>query len=232
MDIEHYSQTSRHYYDASIPPMLDSYLRSSDYQTLLDSGCGDGSLLFALKQGKFLQGKSVYAVDLSENRIQLVRQIDDAIVATVDNAETLRSVPDGSIDFFISTQVIEHINDSRFIATMARVVRANGIVYLTTVYKKWFGWYFYRSNRKWALDPTHLREYRSDDELFRHVSADEFQILESRKTLLWFPLMDFFIRKLDVKNRQLYQNAFASFLRKIKIPIIGYYLWEIVLQRK
>jgi 2-polyprenyl-3-methyl-5-hydroxy-6-metoxy-1,4-benzoquinol methylase len=232
MDIEEYSQTSRHYYDSTIPPALEQLLKSSDYRTLLDCGCGDGSLLFALKQGNYLKDRTVYAVDLSQNRIALIRQMDENIIASIDNAEELRSIRDGSIDFFISTQVIEHIDDRKFIGTVARVVRKHGVAYLTTVYKKWFGWYFYRSNRKWALDPTHLREYRSDNELFKYIDADAFQILESRKSLLWFPVIDFFMRKLDVKNRHLYKNKFASFFRKIKVPIVGYYIWEIVLKRK
>jgi len=232
MDIEEYSQASPHYYDSTIPPVLEKYLKASDYRSLLDCGCGDGSLLYALKQGNYLKDRTIYAVDLSLNRIQLIRQIDDHIIAAVDNAEQLHSIQDDGIDLFISTQVIEHIDDKKFIDTIARVVRKNGIVYLTTIYKKWYGWYFYRSNSKWALDPTHLREYRSEHELFQHITADTFNILESKKSLLWFPLIDFFIRKFDIKNRYLYKNRFASLIRKFRIPIVGYYVWEIVLKKK
>lgn len=232
MDIEEYSKSSPQYYDSTISPLLKKYLDRGEYSSLLDCGCGDGSLLYALKQGNYLHNKKIFAIDLSQSRIQLVKQIDDRIIAKVDNAEQLNTIQQDSIDFFISTQVIEHISDTAFLHTISRVVKQHGTVYISTVYKKWYGWYFYRHKQKWVLDPTHVREYREDSELLRLFDKKAFQLLESNKKLIWFPVADFFIKRLAIRDRYLFKHAFPSIMRKLKIPIIGYYNWEIVLKRK
>ena len=110
--------------------------------------------------------------------------------------------------------------------------KSGSIIYLSTVFKKWYGWYFYRNNGKWVLDPTHLREYKKDAELFDFVDKNTFEILESRKKLIFFPLMDFFMKRLNIKNREIYNNKFLELIRKIKRPVPGYYNWEIVLHKK
>ena len=46
-----------------------------------------------------------------------------------------------------------------------------GSLYLTTVFKGWYAWYFYRCEGRWTVDPTHLREYRSDAELLPRVAS-------------------------------------------------------------
>ena len=231
MDIEAYSQSSPHFYGVAIPALLKKHLDASTFRSVLDCGCGDGSLMYALKQGGYLAKRETYAVDLSQNRIELVRQIDPSIRAYVDSAEVLGRIPDSSIDFFISTQVIEHIDDKKFAAVIRRVVRTNGTIYLNTVFKKWYGWYFYRNNGQWMLDPTHLREYRTDNELLALFDPQDFTCIETRKSLIWFPVMDFLVKLSGTKNRQIYENRLIALLRKIKVPVPGYYLWEIVLRR-
>ena len=50
--------------------------------------------------------------------------------------------------------------------------------------------------------------------------------------MMWFPITDFFLKRLCTNNvKMVYRNRFLHFLRKLKIPIIGYYFWEIVLQK-
>ena len=82
-----------------------------------------------------------------------------------------------------------------------------------------------------SLDPTHVREYSSDEQLFNIIDKSKFKILENKKTLQEFPILDFFINRLEIKNRELYRSNFIKIMRKIKIPIIGYYNWEIVLKK-
>lgn len=231
MNIEDYSKIAPQYYSGYIPPLLEKYLKRTAWSSLLDCGCGDGSLLYALNAKKYFENKQIYAVDLSRNRINLVEKINTKINATVDSAEKLKTIKNRSIDFFVSTQVIEHVDDKKMIKEIFRVMKKGGIAYISTVHKKWYGWYFYRNKGRWVLDPTHVREYSSDEQLFNIIDKSKFNVLENKKILQEFPILDFFINRLGIKNRELYRSNFIKIIRKIKIPIIGYYNWEIVLKK-
>jgi 2-polyprenyl-3-methyl-5-hydroxy-6-metoxy-1,4-benzoquinol methylase len=232
MDIEEYAKYTQ-LYSEEVPELLLKYLQETDWQSFLDAGCGDGSLLFALNKKGYFQGKTVYGVDLSRKRIELCRQINPAFKCSVDSAEAMREIKDGSINFLVSTQVIEHVpSDEAMVCEIARVVNSqNNTVYLSTVFKKWYGWYFYRCNGRWTLDPTHLREYTADDQLFGLLRRAGLEILASRKKLYWFPVADFFLRKLGWRTEAA-NNPVVRFLSWFKVPIWGYYNWEIVGRKK
>ena len=229
MDIESYATIAPQYYSNMVPEMLESYLLKSNATTYLDCGCGDGNLLYSLQNKRLLNNKEVYGVDLSENRVDIVKSLNSEYHITVDSVEDLRTIPDNIIDFLSSTQVIEHVDDEKMLTSVNRVLSDNGVVYLTTVYKKWYGWYFYRNGGRWVLDPTHIREYAHDDELISLVDKCGFVALENKKTMLWFPVIDFIVKRLHIKNRKLYENKVFSLIRRISVPIIGYYNWELIL---
>ena len=231
MDIEKYSNIAPQYYRDQIPKLLKKYLEAEQYNNILDCGCGDGSLLYSLDKLGNLKRKKVWAIDLSKNRIELVKKINGNIIAAVDSAEELKTINNDNIDFFISTQVIEHVDDKKMIERIGEKVRSGGIIYISTVFKKWYGWYFYRNNGRWVLDPTHLREYSSDKELLSLFNKDKFRLLEQKKSLQWFPISDFFVKRIGLYNRKVYENKLMKIIRKIKIPIFGYYNWEIVFRR-
>ncbi|MDD4606957.1 MAG: class I SAM-dependent methyltransferase [Patescibacteria group bacterium] len=232
MNIEKYAKIAPQFYSDKIPELLKKYLKKINWQNYLDCGCGDGSLLYALKINKFFDNKNIFAIDLSKNRIELVKKINQNIIANIDDAEEMKTIKNNSIDFFVSTQVIEHVNDKRMINNINRIVKSNGIIYIATVFKKRYGWYFYRNNKKWVIDPTHLREYKKDSELLNLFSRSKFKLLENKKTILKFPIIDFFIKRFGINNRNFYDNKFFKILRKIQIPILGYYNWEIILIKK
>lgn len=231
MNIEQYSKVAPQYYQEDIPQLLDTYLKSANFLNILDCGCGDGSLLYALSRREDSVAKKIFAIDLSQKRIELVRKISTNIIATVDSAEEMDTITDQSIDFFVSTQVIEHVDDKKMVIKIAEKVKSGGTIYVSTVFKKWYGWYFYRNHGEWVLDPTHLREYTSEEQLLDLFDKGKFVLLENRRQLQWFPLSDFFIKRLGLKDRKLYENRFMHIIRKVKIPIPGYYNWEIVLRR-
>lgn len=231
--IEEYARILPQYYGTTIPKKLKKYLDATSFTSLLDCGCGDGALLYALKQNNYFKNRKISAVDLSKNRIDLVRKIDPKIHAYVDSAETLKRIKNNSIDFFMSTHVIEHVDDKKMLDAIDRVVRKNGTIYIATIFKKWYGWYYYRKNGKWVMDLTHLREYSRDEELLNLIDKKKYIIIEMQKNQLYFPVIDFFIRRLFIKNRQLFvNNTFFNIIRNIKIPAVGYYNWEIILRKK
>ena len=229
MDIENYAKQGSQFYSDIIPLELKKILDNNQIKTILDVGCGDGSLIYALKGNSYLENRNILALDLSESRVNLVKNIDKRVAANVDSAETLETVQDKSIDLLISTQVIEHVDDTKMLESIYRVLNKDGIAYITTVYKKWYGWYFYRCNGRWVIDPTHLREYTQDSQLFNLIDTSKFKIIKNKKHLLYFPLVHIFLKILKISDRKIYSNRFLKALKNIQIPILGYYNWEIII---
>jgi 2-polyprenyl-3-methyl-5-hydroxy-6-metoxy-1,4-benzoquinol methylase len=231
MNIEEYSKVAPQYYSEEVPPLLEKILGRVVAGFFLDCGCGDGSLLNALEKKKMLSHLNVSAVDLSETRIALIKKMHPNILAAVDNAEELKTISSESIDLLVSMQVVEHVNQDKMLSSIFRVMKHGGLAYITTVYKKWYGWYFYRNHGKWVIDPTHLREYMEDSELLGSVGTAGLKVLESKKMAAWFPLVDFFVKRLHIKSRKVFENKFLRVIRKVKVPIPGYYNWEIVMEK-
>lgn len=230
MDIEKYSQYVQ-FYTGDIPGRLRHWLANANWNSLLDLGCGDGALLYALKQAGLLEKKTIHAVDLSQRRINLVRQISSDFNCQVSSADQLSHLSDNSVDFLISTQVIEHVPDQvAMIKEINRVLAPGGIVYLTTVYKKWYGWYFYRCQNRWVLDPTHLREYTADEQLIKPLTEHGFHILENHQHLFWYSCLHFFFRLIRLPRSWLH-TTWLNWLMAIKYPVLGYYNWELILQK-
>lgn len=230
MDIEEYSKIAPQYFTDEAPQLIKNILKDNSFGQILDCGCGDGSLLYYIRKHHLHKKARVDAIDLSVERVRLAKKIMKKFSVRVDSAETLKTVGTRSIDLFISEQVIEHLDDKKMVKAVSRVTKPGGIVYLSTVFKKWYGWYFYRNNIGWVLDPTHLREYTYDDQLTRLFSDDFYQIT-NKKTLQWFPVADFIFKRIGKVGRSR-DNLIWQILRSLRVPVPGYYLWELVFVRK
>jgi len=230
MNIEKYAKIAPQYYTGEISKTLLNLFLNNKFKSILDCGCGDGSTIYALNKKRILRNIEVNAIDLSKDRISLVKRNFPKFKARIDSAESLDSVRDKSQDLIISTQVIEHVNDKKMMASLQRTLRKGGLVYLTTVFKKWYGWYFYKNKNRWVLDPTHLREYTKDDQLI-NIFNKNFNILSNKKSLQWFPLVDFLIKRIGITQINRDTNIW-KLIRAIRIPIFGYYSWELVLKKK
>lgn len=232
MKINDYSRKYIHYYIDEIPGLLTSLFKNNaHFENIADLGCGDGAIVYALSKRGYLQNvKTVFAVDISAERINIARKIDEKIVCQVADVSSLNMIQDNFLDLVISNQVIEHIPDEdRFIKETARILRPHGLLYLSTVFKRWYGWYFYRNCRNsWTLDPTHLREYTQENTLLDILKKYDFSVIENMKHLQWFPLTDFFCKRLGL-SRQIYRNKIMHYLRMLRVPIAGYYNWELLL---
>lgn len=225
--IAHYGQ----FLVDEIPELLTNILDTTTWSSLLDAGCGDGSLLHALNLNGYLSGKSAYGLDVEHTRLKIVREISDDLICLNGSACDV-PVADKSIDIFVSTQVIEHVpDDEAMVREIRRVLADDGTVYLSTVFKKAYGWYFYRNGGRWVLDPTHLREYSRDSQLLDLFEKHDFDILVNQKTLDGRPVIDSIIRRLG-GGRRVYGNRVLKRLRSFRVPIPGYYNWEIVCKKK
>lgn len=108
---------------------LERYAPFQSQETVLDVGCGDGNHLFALapRIGKGL------GVDVSEGMIAVARERRavslwaDRLSFRVDDAETLASVADASVDVVTCIGALEHMLDQRAVlASIHRVLRPGG----------------------------------------------------------------------------------------------------------
>jgi 2-polyprenyl-3-methyl-5-hydroxy-6-metoxy-1,4-benzoquinol methylase len=236
MKLEKYSNQHIHYYTGEIPEMIESVFKSTPVNNFADLGAGDGSLLYSLfRRGYLNQVSNVIAVDISQERINVVSKINAKIKCFVGDVSSLTMIEDRSLDFAVSSQVIEHIfAHDNVVREAYRILRPAGLFYLSTVFKKWYARYFYRAQGKWVLDPTHVREYDNPEELQNIVSQSGFEIVKERKTLQWFPLTDFFLKRMYPKKyaRMAYNtNRLLSIFRRIKVPILGYYNWEMIVRK-
>jgi len=232
MDIEIYSQKHSQFYGDRLPPSLAEHFRSVGPGTCIDVGCGDGRTLYALQAEGLLAGVAVTAVDLSPQRVDTAARISPDFRCVVASACDLAGVADASMDFLISAQVIEHVPDDRqMLREVHRVLRPGGSAYVSTVFKKRWAWYFRRCNGKWTLDPTHVREYTSDHQLLSAASGAGLAVVDSRKRLIAYPLIDPVLRLVKVSRLVFQKSRLLRALRLVKLPILGYYEWELVLQR-
>lgn len=219
-----------HIYDSIVPPTLTQAFKdyNNEVKNFVDVGCGDGALLQGLKMHGWFSNRTIYGIDLSQTRLDRLKQICPEVSTILASAESIK-LPDECIDFAISTQVIEHVLDQPLMLDeLARIVRPGGKLYLTTVFKRWYGWYFYRCNGRWVMDPTHLREYQDDGELIPDMQKAGFKIIKNIKTPISYPLIDPFLRRFNIHHGE---SGVIAILRKIKVPIPGYYNWEIFAEK-
>lgn len=234
MDVEEYSKYIQFYSD-EIPELLVKYLNKVHWKIFLDLGCGDGALLYALNKKGYFESKIVYAIDLSESRISLAKRIDKDFRCFVDDACNIQNIKDNSIDFLVSIQVVEHVtNDEAMVREISRVLKKSGTVYLSTVFKKWYGWFYKRCNGKWTVDYTHLREYTKDNQLLDQFRKYNLELLETKKSLFSLSITDAIFKKIFRRStrRDVYNNRFLRFLRNFRVPIIGYQEWEMICKKE
>lgn len=225
MDIEKYAKVAPQSYTDELPSLLSDIIKANNFATILDCGCGDGSLLYSLCKRKLFKKSKVYAIDLSEERIKLVKKISPKIIARVDSAESLKTIKTNSIDLLVSTQVIEHVDQQKMVNAITRVTKKGSIIYLSTVFKKWYGWFFYKNDIGWVIDPTHLREYSNDSQLLKLFI--EYRVVVNKKTLQWFPVADFITKRIGF-NKRSKDGLIWKIIRLLRVPILGYYNWELV----
>lgn len=120
-----YNDSKHTHAHAYILNKLVNLLDKRQNQTILDLGCGNGSLAKALLQ----QGFNVYGTDASEKGIAIANQINPGRFAIQDlSSDDLPSeLAEISFDTIISTEVIEHLYDPRkFIDFAKKTLLKNG----------------------------------------------------------------------------------------------------------
>ena len=207
--------------------------------SILDLGCGDGRLLFALnKKGLLNNVNEIVGVDISEKRIDRMTKELPLVKGVVSDAINVKCCPSSHFNYIICSQLIEHVeDDDALVVEIKRLLRSGGLAYISSVIKSWYGVYFYFSNGSFRLDPTHVREYKSVDEFVGMIAGKGFEAVHVNTHQVMFPLLDLTIRLFvkfglmepDVSFFQ--KHKFLSKIRKLLIPVVGYKSVEVLAKK-
>ena len=227
---ERYTETAIHFDIEELPPLLTRWLPAGPL-VLADLGCGDGPLFAALsREGLIASSRPVYAVDLEAARLARVSHRFPWIRTLVASADAVPDIPDAELDAVISTMVMEHVPDEHaYLAEIQRMLRPGGRAYVTTVFKKPRAWYFRKLDGESVLDTSHRREYTDLDQVRELVASAELRILALERNRMWFPVLDPVLFRVGYRLRS--RPRLLRGLRAAKVPIPGYYVLELVVER-
>jgi ubiquinone/menaquinone biosynthesis C-methylase UbiE len=229
---EKYNDTALHFDKLTLPGILKRFLQSGPV-SIADLGCGDGpwfNLLF--KNGYISDEKNVYAVDLEIDRLRRVQDNFPWIIVLASPADEIPMIKSGSLDWIISTMVMEHVPDEpKYLREIARLLNPLGKAYVSTVYKRKWAWYFRKRNGESALDTSHIREY-TDLSKFKLLVTEKggLVITELQISQMWFPLIDPILFRVGKYIRL--NKIVIKLLRMVKVPIPGYYELHTILSKK
>jgi len=238
-----YSKKHVHFYDFKISDLLEKAVKSKNNRdfSLVDLGCGDGTLLFSLQSKELLlNAGKIVGVDLSSQRIKNLREGVKGVVGIVSDACNVEELENNVFDVVISSQVIEHVSDdNELLKEIMRLLKSDGVAYISSVIKKWYGFYIYRNKGKFRLDPTHVREYSSKEDFLKLLERNELKISEYRIKMVKYPLLDLIIRvfiKMGLikppNARDAYmESKWKRTIRKLIIPIFGYRTIEVLCEK-
>ncbi|MET0729382.1 MAG: class I SAM-dependent methyltransferase [Acidimicrobiales bacterium] len=228
-----YNETAVHFEVDELPSLLAEHLPPGPL-ALADFGCGDGPLFGVLaRRGHIGPERLVCAVDLEERRLARVAARLPFVTTCVSPADSVPDIGDASLDWVLSTMVMEHVPDeARYLGEIRRVLRPGGRAYISTVFKKPWAWYFRKRDGETVLDTSHLREYTDlaaftsslmENQRFRRLVAIEL-------SPMWFPLLDPLLFRLAGRG-WLRSPVLLRRLRSMKVPIPGYYTLEVIVER-
>ena len=240
-----YSDEHIHFYDMKIPLLLEKAIEKKNLDKgfdLLDIGCGDGNLIYSLMKKELLTNvKFLVGVDLSPKRIEILNKNIENIKGIVSDACSVTELKENSFDIIIASQLIEHVkDDSCLIREIDRLLKTDGLAFISSVIKKPNAIYFYRVDGGVRIDPTHVREYSSKGELIDTIEKNHLKVIDYSIKKIKYPLIDLIIRVLinykllkpDLIRDIYEQNRIFEKLKKISIPIVGYYSIDTLCNKK
>ena len=231
-DLEH----SRYFLTEWMPPLLRQTAEASPPRVLADLGAGDGGTLWPLDRAG-LVGETIYAVDISAEHVALCERLSPKVQGIVSDVSHVDALEDESVDAVVSSQVIEHLPDDRVLAPeIARLLKPGGWFYVSSVIRGPHAFWLYKGKppapERWQLDPTHMREYESEQQFRSVLEQPQLELEVVRSSRLKAPLTDLVFRigataHLIGRERlpELYLNLpgwVAKARRVTGMPIPGY----------
>lgn len=241
-NFQSYSAFHLHFYDYEVPRLLEWVLLEKsrkDHFNVLDLGCGDGRLLFSLQsQGLLKNVDRVVGVDLSEMRVGRLVENIGSVIGLVSDACRVDELDAGSFDVIICSQLIEHVpNDHALLEEIRRLLKEDGWAYITSVIRKPYGFWLYRRDGRFRLDPTHVREYPSKEAFILLLEKEGFTPRKVSHGKVKYSVSDLMVRALikiglyeaeGLSTIFLRSRLLARFRRLSKLPVLGYERIEVL----
>lgn len=219
-------------YDAEIWKACKVFLKKS--KIVADFGSGGGTLLYNV--AKITDAKLI-GIEQAESAIAISKKLIPRYEARQEDV-LKTSLKNESIGFVLSTMTIEHVDENKFVSEIYRTLKPGGYFLVTSIMKNNFAWYFYKNARGVrVLEPTHLKEYRSIQELEKLLESFKFTIIKSTATRIKFPLIDPLLKTISRIAKSDLFCGFASnkpvetFRLMTRIPVPGYFALEILAQK-
>jgi len=203
---------------------------------ILDLGCSEAILLCQLLS-EYKGIHEFYGVDISQNVINANKKKYGNIIHFYRGDVENIKLPNSFFNLVISTMVIEHVDDeNKMVTEIERLLKDKGILLISSIVKTKNAWYYLKNEEgKTVLELSHQREYSSKKK-FLSLFTESFWTRKCQVTQLKFPPIDFIMRRFPkvflfcLKYKTLGKIVF--FLRKIRIPIIGYFAIECILIKR
>lgn len=230
-----YNSVARHFDINKLPKILRTFLPFGPL-ALADFGCGDGPFFnILIKESYIDSSKPVYAVDMQRDRLNSIITRFPSIIPLNSSVDSVAGLISNSLDFVISTMVIEHVeNEEKYLSEIYRVLKPKGKAYITSVYKTKWAWYFRKRNGATVLDTSHIREY-TDINYFTSLflnGPNSFKILRMEKKQLFFSIFDPLFFYLLSGHSNINNSGLIAFFRIFKIPIPGYFSLAVIIQKE
>ncbi len=170
-------------------PKLRPHIPLADGITIVDFGCGAGAVLQEIR--KLNPHARLIGLDVSERALKRAKNaLPGGQFHHIEDGGAF-PLPDRSVDFLFSSEVIEHVYDTEnAFAEMARVVKNGGKVLLTTPYHgfvKNLAIVFFGFDRHFSPTGPHVRFF-SRKSLIALFQKNGFQVLKEGYYGRFYPL--------------------------------------------
>jgi 2-polyprenyl-3-methyl-5-hydroxy-6-metoxy-1,4-benzoquinol methylase len=217
----------------TLPKELVKIIKTEKNAKVIDVGCGDGVTIESLIKGDILSKNNIFGIDIDLRRVKESIKRNKGVEFFFGDLKDLPRSR-GKFDILYSLMVIEHVeNDYDFLKTTIKVLKPSGWIFISTILKKKWAWYFYKnSNGKTVLDPTHVREYFFVNDILPKFKKVGFRNLNYSKVPFKVSLIELCFKAMIRVNilktnhvRSLFDNSvFLNLIRRrVEVIIPGYY---------
>ncbi len=122
---------------------------------VLDVGCGNGALTYALAQ----KAKKVVAIDLSPENIRLAKERFSAPNVEYRVGDATKELGREKFDVIVLSNVLEHLDNRVLFLRQLRKIGPKLLIRVPALDRDWLTLYKKELGSEWRLDKTHRTEY-------------------------------------------------------------------------